>query len=179
MSDPIPRRLSSPPRGWRAVTVLATLLAGVAAAGPAPGQEPPETQAVAAITESPAEADTLYGALILATNDANPGEPPPALRPLARQLGAFGYNHFRLLGEKRKAVPRGTEDWLVSSRQFWLRVDTRSRLPESSGYALSLQLFQDDRMLVEVDAKLRRERPLFIRGPMLGSGQLIVLLMVM
>lgn len=124
--------------------------------------------------------DTLYGALILATNDpADPTELPPTLRPLAQQLGAFGYTHFRLLGEKTKAVPTGTEDWLVPSRQFYLRVDTKSRLPDGSGYRLGLQLLQHDRLLREVDYTLRREHPLFIRGPMLGAGQLVVLLAVM
>ncbi len=67
----------------------------------------------------------------------------------------------------------------MPSRQFFVRVDTRTRLPEGNGYQLSLQLFQHDRPLTTVDCHLRRERPLFIRGPMVGAGQLIILLRVL
>lgn len=175
--------------------LLLCAAASVALGGPAPlarAQQPPPppgtTQTVAHVIEPtpgpvapPATPDVLYGALILATrsDDPQPAELPMPLRPLAKQLGVFGYNQFRMLGEKQAAVPTGTEDWLVPSRQFFLRVDTRNRLPEGNGYQLNLQLFQHDRPLPTVDCSLRRERPLFIRGPMVGTGQLIILLRVM
>ena len=140
-------------------------------------ESPAAAGAAPATTPTPA-VDVLYGALILATrnDDPHPAELPAPLRPLAKQLGVFGYNQFQMLGEKRAAVPTGTEDWLVPSRQFFLRVDTRTRLPEGDGYQLDLQLFQHDRPLTTVDCRLRRERPLFIRGPLVGAGQLIILL---
>lgn len=158
---------------------------------PAPSSEPttPSARPVMAARagESPSvppvpvpPVDVLYGALILATrsDDPKPAELPAPLRPMAKQLGVFGYNQFQVLGEKQAAVPTGTEDWLVPSRQFFLRVDTRTRLPEGDGYQLGLQLFQHDRPLPTVNARLRRDRPLFIRGPMVGEGQLIILLRV-
>ena len=198
---PCPRRRPAMRNGMRrpwpwwlplAVAVPWTLFGGGAPrAGaqppPSPSSEP--TQNVAAHAPEPAAGaparatptpavDVLYGALILATrsDDPRPAELPAPLRPLAKQLGVFGYNQFQVLGEKRAAVPTGTEDWLVPSRQFFLRVDTRNRLPEGDGYQLDLQLFQHDRPLTTVDCRLRRERPLFIRGPLVGAGQLIILL---
>lgn len=125
-----------------------------------------------------AEGDVLYGALILATNAEHPTPPPDELKTQAASLRAvFGYNQFRLLGQKRKAVPTGREDWLVPSRKFFLRVDTKSPVP--GGYALGLDLLQEERVVVQADVKLNRARPLFIRGPFVGQGQLIILLMVL
>ena len=155
-----------------------------AGAQPPPPSPEPTQNVDARAPESPAATqptpavDVLYGALILATHtdDPRPAELPVPLRPLAKQLGVFGYNQFQVLGEKRAAVPTGTEDWLVPSRQFFLRVDTRTRLPEGDGYQLDLQLFQHDRPLTTVDCRLRRDRPLFVRGPLVGAGQLIILL---
>ncbi len=133
---------------------------------------------IAGIIPAQAQEDTLYGALILATNADHPPPPPEELRTQAANLRAvFGYNEFRVLGRKRKVVTKGTEDWLVPSRQFFLRVDTKN--PVAGGYALGLKLLDEDRVLVEAEVKLNRERPLFIRGPFVGQGQLIILLMVL
>ncbi len=128
--------------------------------------------------DASAQGDVLYGALILATNAEHPEAPPEEVRAQAANLHTvFGYNQFRLLGQKRKAVPNGTEDWLVSSPQFFLRVDTKGPVP--GGYALNLKLLKENKVLVESDTDLQRDRPLFIRGPFVGQGQLIILLLVL
>ena len=132
----------------------------------------------AGVTRARADGDTLYGALIVATNVEHPAPPSEELQGQAANLHAvFGYNEFRVLGQKRKNVTKGLEDWLVPSRQFFLRVDTKGLLP--GGYLLGLELLKEDRVIVEADVKLNRERPLFIRGPFVGQGQLIILLMVL
>jgi hypothetical protein len=125
-----------------------------------------------------AQGDVLWGALILATNSEHPQPPPAELRAQAANLHmVFGYNQFRLLGQKRKEVPTGREDWLVSSRQFFLRVDTEKPIP--GGYDVALQLVKESKVLVEAKTQLERDRPLFIRGPFVGKGQLIILLTVL
>ena len=124
-----------------------------------------------------AGSDTLWGGLIIATNEAAPAELPNELRGQQNRLVAFGYNQFRLIGQNQKMVPTGTEDWLVPGRYFSLKVDTKYPLL-AGGYALGLQLFQQHKMLVEADVNLQHGRPLFIRGPMVGNGQLIIILMV-
>ena len=122
--------------------------------------------------------DVLFGALVMATKSDHPQPPPAALQGQAKNLEeVFGYNEFKVLGEKRNNTMTGKEDWLVSSRQFFLRVDTKQKIP--GGYSLGLQLLQQDRVMVEADAKLSKERPLFIRGPFVGQGQLLILLMVL
>lgn len=85
------------------------------------------------------DSDVLYGALVLATKSEHPQPTPEALKGEAEDMQKiFGYNEFQLLGEKKKAVPTGQEDWLVASRQFILNVDTQKKI--AGGYALALQL---------------------------------------
>ncbi len=125
-----------------------------------------------------ASRDVLYGALVLATKSEHPQPTPEALKAQADNLQKiFGYNEFHLLGEKKKAVNTGQEDWLVPSRQFILRVDTKNAIID--GYALALQLLEEDRVIVEANVKLKHDHPLFIRGPFVGDGQILILLTVL
>ncbi len=125
-----------------------------------------------------ASRDVLYGALVLATKSEHPQPPPEALKTQADNLQKiFGYNEFHLLGEKKKAINTGQEDWLVPSRQFILRVDTKNQIID--GYALALQLLEEDRVIVEANVKLKHDHPLFIRGPFVGDGQILILLTVL
>ena len=156
------------PKLWLPRFTLAALAACLLLALPGTGGVP----------SAHAEGDVLYGALIMATKVEHPVAPPEELRTQAANLQTvFGYNQFRLLGQKRKKVETGTEDWLVSSRKFFLRVDTKN--PVENGYALGLELLRDDRPIVSADVNLSRERPLYIRGPFVGEGQLLILLMVL
>ena len=130
------------------------------------------------VSSARAEGDVLYGALIMATKAEHPTPPPEELRSQAENMEAiFGYNQFRVLGRKREVVTKGPEDWLVPSKQFFLRVNTKSPVP--NGYALGLELKRDDHVIVSADVNLNRQRPLYIRGPFVGEGQLLILLMVL
>ena len=122
--------------------------------------------------------DVLYGALVMATRSEHPQATPKALLPQAENLQKiFGYNEFHLLGEKKKAINTGQEDLFVPSRDFVLSVDTRSPIPD--GYTLLLKLRDADRVFVEANVKLKRDHPLFIRGPFVGDGQILILLTVL
>ena len=122
--------------------------------------------------------DVLYGALIMATNSDHPGAPPPELRTQAENLKAiFGYNNLRLLGQRRIGSSTTAGGWLVPSRNVSLRINTKNPVP--GGYLLNLALLQDNRVLVQADARLYRGQPLFIRGPFVGPGQIIILLIVL
>ena len=48
----------------------------------------------------------------------------------------------------------------------------------AEGYRLNLQLFQDKTLLVETEAKLNKSSPLVIKGPQIGAGQLLLLLVI-
>ena len=88
----------------------------------------------------------------------------------------FGYNQFEVIGQSRKDLQTGEENWLASSKHFSLHVDARG--PSRDGYRLRLQLFQDRQVLLETDATLSKSSPLVIKGPQIGAGQLLLLLVV-
>ena len=113
----------------------------------------------------------------MAENAATPAEIPSELTPIEETLKElFGYNQFRVIGESRKALKTGEEDWLASSKYFSLRVDLKGASP--AGYVLNLKLFQQNDVLLETDTKLSRSSPLIIKGPQVGNGQLLLVLVV-
>ena len=88
----------------------------------------------------------------------------------------FGYNQFELIGQSRKTLRSGEENWLAASKHFSLHVDARGA--SRDGYRLNLQLFQDRQVLLETDASLSKSSPLVIKGPEIGAGQLLLVLVV-
>ncbi len=85
----------------------------------------------------------------------------------------FGYRRLRLLGQARERIRSGTEDWVLRSKPFVVKVDTRK--PTKKGYEVSVQLFQEEKLLVEATVDLpRTSSPLYIKGPGVNSGQLII-----
>jgi len=122
-------------------------------------------------------AENVWSGLVVATNVAKPEPPPAELHRLDRTLReTFGYNQFELIGQARKKLVNGNEDWMASSKHFALRVDAQGESTE--GYRLNLQLFQDKTLLVETEAKLTKSSPLVIKGPQIGAGQLLLLLVI-
>ena len=71
----------------------------------------------------------------------------------------------------------GSEDWLAQSKYFSLHVDSKQG-NDKTGYVLDLKLFRENNLLLETETKLTKESPLVIRGPQVGDGQLILLLVV-
>jgi hypothetical protein len=102
---------------------------------------------------------------------------PSELNPIENTLKeTFGYNQFTIIGEARKTLKSGDEDWLASSKYFSLHVDSKGSTP--SGYQLNLQLFKEKELLLETEAKLGKRSPLVIKGPLVGDGQLLLVLVV-
>ncbi len=125
--------------------------------------------------------DKIWSGLVFASNVPDPKEAPTELREFAQRLKrVFGYNQFQLAGSAANAIDADGESWLVPSKNFWLSVKARRATSKEArgGYLLNLQLFHDQRPLVDTEAKLAPGSPLFIRGPECGKGQLIVVLQV-
>jgi hypothetical protein len=122
--------------------------------------------------------ERIWSGLVVATN--RPYPVPMAPRPMHRfhrtLQRTFGYNQFEVIGESRKTLQAGQAEWLAASKHFSLRVDPRGA--SRGGYRVHLQLFQDRQTLLETDATLSQSSPLVIRGPQIGSGQLLLLLVV-
>jgi hypothetical protein len=119
----------------------------------------------------------VWSGLVIATNAPRPRPAPAEVHRFDRTLQrTFGYNQFELIGVSRKALQSGETNWLATSKHFSLRVDPRG--VSSDGYRVNLQLFQDRQVLLETDATLSKSGPLVIRGPQIGAGQLLLMLVV-
>ena len=125
----------------------------------------------------PAQADQkIWSALVLASDPvdgAKPAEPPADLAPYAKRLTkVFKYQQFEILGSATKEIGLNQQErWLVPSPTFLVGVQAK---PEGEEYRIQLELFQERRRLIQTDAKLRSQSPLFICGPKHARGQLIV-----
>jgi len=49
---------------------------------------------------------------------------------------------------------------------------------QAAGYVLNLKLYKEKELLLETDAKLSKRSPLVIKGPQVGSGQLLLVLVI-
>jgi hypothetical protein len=122
-------------------------------------------------------AETVWSGLVIADNAAQPQPIPPQLTKIERPLKQlFGYNQFEVIGQSRKTLQTGQEDWLATSKFFGLHVDARGET--EAGYVLNLKLYKEKELLLETDAKLSRRSPLIIKGPQIGGGQLLLVLVV-
>jgi len=122
-------------------------------------------------------AETVWSGLVIAENVAQPESIPPELTRIERLLkDLFGYNQSQVIGQSSKTLKTGQEDWLATSKFFGLRVDARGE--SEAGYVLNLKLYKEKELLLETDAKLSKRSPLVIKGPQVGSGQLLLVLVV-
>jgi hypothetical protein len=119
----------------------------------------------------------VWSGLVIANNVAQPDKIPPELNRIEGTLKAlFGYNQFKVIGQSQKTLVTGSEDWLASSKYFSLSVD--SKRETAAGYLVNLKLFQEKNLLLETEAKVSKARPLVIKGPQVGDGQLLLVLVV-
>jgi hypothetical protein len=120
----------------------------------------------------------VWSGLVIANNVAQPTPVPAELTRMEDTLKElFGYNQFKVIGQSRKSLVTGSEDWLAQSKYFSLHVDSKEG-SDKAGYLLNLKLFQEQSLLLETEAKLSKASPLIIKGPLVGDGQLILLLIV-
>lgn len=122
-------------------------------------------------------ADTVWSALVIANNSPQPTPIPNELDKLQGTLKRFfNYNQYQVIGQSHEALKTGDEDWHTASKYFSLHVNSKPNA--NAGYRLNLQLFQEQKLLLETEAKLSKKSPLVIRGPQVGDGQLVLLLIV-
>src|SRR5207249_9453328 len=99
-------------------------------------------------------AETVWSGLVIAENVAQPQPIPPELTRVERPLKQlFGYNQFQVIGQSRKTLQTGQEDWLATSKFFGLHVDARGET--EAGYLLNLKLYKYKEKMLETNNKLR------------------------
>src|SRR5206468_7562978 len=122
-------------------------------------------------------AETVWSGLVIAENVSQPQPVPSELNRIEESLKRFfGYNQFQVIGQSEKILKTGQEDWLATSKFFGLHVDAHGE--SQSGYVLNLKLYKEKELLLETDAKLSKRSPLVIKGPQVGSGQLLLVLVI-
>lgn len=124
-----------------------------------------------------ARADSIWSALVLATNEQPAKAAPAELEPFASGLRKiFGYNSFYLLAAKKKEIRKGSEVWIVPTKKVFLKVRCIDR--SETAYRMQLELYVKKKLVVSSEAKLARDAPLYIRGPSWGAGRLVFILEV-
>jgi hypothetical protein len=134
---------------------------------------------VLTMTAAPASqtAEKVWSGLVIAENVTEPQPIPPELTRIEGLLKRFfGYNEFQVIGQSQKTLKTGQEDWLATSKFFGLHVDARGET--QGGYVLNLKLYKEKELLLETEAKLSKRSPLVIKGPQVGGGQLLLVLVV-
>jgi hypothetical protein len=122
-------------------------------------------------------AETVWSGLVMADNVPQPQPIPPELTRIEELLKRFfGYNQFQVIGQSQKVLKTGQEDWLATSKFFGLHVDARGETQR--GYVLNLKLYKEKELLLETEAKVSKRSPLVIKGPQVGGGQLLLVLVV-
>lgn len=121
--------------------------------------------------------ENVWTGIVIANNVEQPDPIPSELTQIQQTLkNLFGYNQFTLIGQSNTRVGKSYEEWTAASKYFELHVDSKGA--RDSGYLLDLQLYQEKKLLLETEAKLSKRSPLVIRGPQVGDGQLLLLLVV-
>ena len=131
------------------------------------------------MTAAPASqaAEQVWSGLVMAENVTEPQRIPPELTRIEGLLKRFfGYNEFHVIGQSQKTLKTGQEDWLATSKFFGLHVDARGET--QGGYVLNLKLYKEKELLLETETKLSKRSPLVIKGPQVGGGQLLLVLVV-
>jgi len=122
-------------------------------------------------------AHLVWSGLVIAQNVEKPAPVAPELTKLEETLKElFGYNEFEVIGQSRNTLNSGQEDWLAKSKYFSLHVDAQG--VDEAGYELKLTLFQEQELLLETNTKLSQRSPLVIKGPQVGGGQLLLVLLI-
>ena len=69
---------------------------------------------------------TVWSGLVIANNVAQPDPIPAELTRMEGTLKElFGYNQFKVIGQSRKSLVTGSEDWMAQSKYFSLHVDSK------------------------------------------------------
>lgn len=120
-------------------------------------------------------AQDVWSGLVIAENVGQATPIPTELSGIEQTLkDLFGYNQFKVIGESRKTLKNGEEDWLASSKYFALKVDAQGET--DTGYAVNLKLYKEQELLLETSTNLSKESPLVIKGPLVGNAQLLLVL---
>jgi hypothetical protein len=123
-------------------------------------------------------AENFWGCLIYASNAGARNDLPDRLNGYdGRMSCAFGYSRFNMIAQRQIALRAQKEAGLVFSND--LKIMLTSLKGGSDGkYLIKLLFVEDNEPVMETQARVSRDSPLFIRGPNWRDGQIIIVVMV-
>jgi hypothetical protein len=123
-------------------------------------------------------AESFWGCLIYASNAGARNELPDRLNGYdMRMSGAFGYSRFSTIAQRQTALQAQKEAGLVFSDD--LKIMLTGLTGSSDGkYLIKLLFVEGKEPVMETQARVSRDSPLFIRGPSWRDGQIIIVVMV-
>jgi hypothetical protein len=122
--------------------------------------------------------ENFWACLIYASDTAQCDNLPERLRGYeVRMSGAFGYSRFCLIAQRQTTFQTLTEAALAFSGG--LKIVLTSLTGTSDGkYLIRLLFVQSEEPVMETQARVSQNSPLFIRGPNWRDGQIIIVVMV-
>jgi hypothetical protein len=123
-------------------------------------------------------AENFWGCLIYASDAAQCNNLPERLGGYeARMRTAFGYARFCLIAQREMTFQTQRETGLAFSGD--LKIVLTSLTGASDGeYLVRLLFLESEEPVLETQARVSRNSPLFIRGPNWRDGQIIIVVMV-
>jgi len=123
-------------------------------------------------------AENFWGCLIYASNAGARNQLPDRLNGYdVRMSGAFGYSRFCTIAQRQTKLQAQKEAGLVFSDD--LKIVLTSMTGGSDGkYLIKLLFVEGKEPVMETQARVSRDSPLFIRGPNWRDGQIIIVVMV-
>jgi hypothetical protein len=123
-------------------------------------------------------AENFWGCLIYASNAGAHNDLPDQLNGYdVRMSCAFGYSRFCMIAQRQTALQAQKEAGLVFSDD--LKIVLTSLTGGSDGkYLIKLLFVEGKEPVMETQARVNRDSPLFIRGPNWRDGQIIIVVMV-
>jgi hypothetical protein len=123
-------------------------------------------------------AENFWGCLIYASDSAQCNSLPERLRGYeARMSGAFGYSRFCLIAQQQTTVQTERETGLAFSGDLKIVLTSLAGAPDGK-YLIRLLFVQSEEPVMETQARVSPNSPLFIRGPNWRDGQIIIVVMI-
>jgi hypothetical protein len=123
-------------------------------------------------------AESVWGCLLYASNDGQKTDIPVRLSRYEQRLNtAFGYSKLHLLGEGQTTVKSPDQNWLVFGGDIKIQF-TSLQKNEEGQFLVGLEIFQGNKQVIETQARVGRDSPLFIRGPEWRNGKIIIVVMI-
>jgi hypothetical protein len=123
-------------------------------------------------------AENFWGCLIYASNAGAHNELPERLNGYdMRMSNAFGYSRFSTIAQRQTTLQAQKEAGLVFSDDLKIVLKSMTGGPDGK-YLIKLLFVEGKEPVMETQARVSRDSPLFIRGPNWRDGQIIIVVMV-